>query len=91
MDWNLLNIWNKIASFLKETAATLPAKPCAIIMVSAYGIESNIAITEDVTPKLIYDYYGLSKRTYSLEYPAQGRHLLAQKVASVLPLSAECC
>jgi len=87
MDWNPPDAWDKMASFLKNLAATLPSKPTGIVMVSAHWLESTVSITSHPHPELIYDYYGFPEHTYQLKYPAPGSPVLAQKIVSLLELS----
>src|SRR5487761_2692322 len=84
MDWNPSDVWDKTANFLKGLASTLPAKPRAIVVVSAHWLESTVSVTGGKSPELIYDYYGFPAHTYGLKYPAKGDPKLAQEIVKTL-------
>lgn len=84
MDWNPADAWQKMASFLAGIAATLPARPRAILMVSAHWRTPGFRVTAAAQPELIYDYNGFPKHTYELTYPAPGSPALAEKVTTLL-------
>jgi len=84
MDWNPPHAWDRMADFLKGLAATLPARPRAIVMVSAHWQESAFTVTSGAQPDLIYDYHGFPPHTYALQYPAPGDPRLAARVAGLL-------
>ncbi|HDZ57633.1 MAG TPA: dioxygenase [Pseudomonas xinjiangensis] len=84
MDWNPVNTWNRLASFLKGVADTLPARPNAIVLVSGHWLESSFSVTGGTNPGLIYDYHGFPPHTYELAYPAQGSPGLAERITHLL-------
>lgn len=84
MDWNPPDAWNKMEAYLRGIAASLPARPKAILMVSAHWLESEIRVTSGHQPEQIYDYYGFPPHTYQLNYPAPGDPALAAKVVALL-------
>jgi aromatic ring-opening dioxygenase catalytic subunit (LigB family) len=84
MDWNPAHTWDNLAAFLKGAADTLPARPRAIVLVSAHWLEPRFSITGNPQPALFYDYYGFPPHTYELTYPAPGSPGLAQRVAELL-------
>ncbi len=84
MDWNPADAWQKMADFLAGVAATLPARPRAILMVSAHWRTPGFSITAGEQPALIYDYYGFPKHTYELTYPASGAPALAERAGALL-------
>ncbi len=84
MDWNPPDTWQQLAGFLKRVADTLPARPRAIVVVSAHWLEAQFSVTGHTRPQLIYDYYGFPAHTYELSYPAPGDPALAAQVASLL-------
>lgn len=65
MDWNPPTAWNAMADFLKGVAATLPARPRAILMVSAHWLQPAFSVTGAARPELIYDYSGFPAHTTS--------------------------
>ncbi|CAM3844760.1 DODA-type extradiol aromatic ring-opening family dioxygenase [Bordetella tumulicola] len=85
MDWNPPGTWDTMADFLKGVAATLPAKPKAIVMVSGHWLtQEGFRVTFGAQPPLIYDYYGFPQHTYELQYPAPGEPALAERVSGLL-------
>ena len=84
MDWNPPDAWNAMADFLKNVASTLPARPSAIVPVSAHWLEPAFSVTSGAQPELFYDYYGFPPHTYELRYPASGAPQLAARMAGLL-------
>jgi aromatic ring-opening dioxygenase catalytic subunit (LigB family) len=84
MDWNPPDAWHKMAAFLQGLAATLPARPRAIVMVSAHWLETTVHVTAGKQPALIYDYSGFPPHTYELKYPAPGDPALAARLVELL-------
>src|SRR3546814_3852211 len=73
MDWQPPGTWDGMAGLLRGVAASLPARPRAILMVSAHWQRAGFAVTAAAQPSLIYDYYGFPEHTYALRYPEIGR------------------
>jgi aromatic ring-opening dioxygenase catalytic subunit (LigB family) len=84
MDSNPPHAWDRMAEFLKGLGATLPARPRAIVVVSAHWLESAFSVTSGEQPELIYDYHGFPSHTYDLQYPAPGEPALAARVTELL-------
>lgn len=83
MDWNPPDTWHGMAAFLKGVIGTLPARPRAIVLVSAHWLEPHFSVTGHARPQLIYDYYGFPQHTYELTYPAPGEPALAERIAAL--------
>ena len=83
MDWSPPTAWNLMADFLKNVAAALPARPKAIVLVSAHWLEPTFSVTSGPQPELIYDYYGFPAHTYALTYPAPGAPQLAARITEL--------
>jgi 4,5-DOPA dioxygenase extradiol len=66
--------------------AKLPARPKAVVVVSAHGLspEGLVEITASSRPELIYDFGGFPKPLYEIEYPCPGSPELAVRIASKL-------
>ena len=88
MDWNPPTAWNAMAGFLKGVAATLPARPTAIVLVSGHWLQPSFSVTSAARPTLIYDYHGFPPHTYELRYPAPGEPALAARIAGLLDAAA---
>lgn len=84
MDWNPPDTWHAMAAFLQGVLATLPARPRAILLVSAHWLEPQFRLTGHARPQLIYDYYGFPQHSYELSYPAPGAPALAGRVAELI-------
>ncbi|MFA7602079.1 MAG: class III extradiol ring-cleavage dioxygenase [Novosphingobium sp.] len=84
MDWNPPDTWRGMSAFLKDVMETLPARPRAILLVSAHWLEPQFSVTGHARPELIYDYYGFPQHTYELTYPAPGDPALAERVAGLI-------
>jgi aromatic ring-opening dioxygenase catalytic subunit (LigB family) len=66
--------------YLKGLAASLPAKPRAILVVSGHWEAPAFVFTgADEHPGLIFDYYGFPPETYQLAWPAPGAPWLAER------------
>src|SRR3546814_18237084 len=85
MDWNPPGTWHRMAGFLKGVAGTLPARPRAIVLVSAHWLEPQFSITGHARPQLISDSSGFPQYTYELPYshPGVRKRLVKEKGCSV--------
>jgi len=84
MDWSPRGAWDSMAAYLRGLSATLPARPKAIILVSAHWLEDGFVVGSNPKPDLIFDYYGFPPHTYDLKYPAKGDPALASRVRALL-------
>ena len=84
MDWSPPTTWHRMRDFLMGIAATLPARPTAIVMVSAHWLTPGFHTTSGAQPELIYDYGGFPPHTYELRYPAPGEPQLAERITQLL-------
>ncbi len=87
MDWSnygAADTWKELGDWLKQAASSLPAKPTALLVVSAHWQESEFAINNSSKPELLYDYFGFPEHTYSIQYDAPGEPQLAARIGSML-------
>lgn len=77
-------IWRGMASYLGGIAASLPALPRAILVVSGHWETDGFAFTGAERPDLVYDYYNFPPHTYDLRYDAPGSPALAARAAGLL-------
>lgn len=70
--------------FLRGLHGLLPARPTAILLVTAHWEAALPSFTGGQKPALIYDYHGFPPETYALQYPAPGQPALAARAASLL-------
>ena len=84
MDWNPSDAWDELRTALESIGPNLPARPRAIVVVSAHWEADVITIASGANPGLIYDYGGFPAHTYELTYPAAGDPGLAQHIGELL-------
>jgi aromatic ring-opening dioxygenase catalytic subunit (LigB family) len=88
MDWSVMgrpaDEWDRTAAWLRGIADTLPARPKAIVVISAHWEESAFTAVSGAAPAMIYDYSGFPPATYELKYPAPGAPALAQRIVDLL-------
>ena len=77
-------MFQQTEDFLRAIDQHLPAKPRAILIVTAHWETTVPSFTGGLNPALIYDYYGFPPETYALQYPAHGHPAMAQKAADLL-------
>ncbi len=78
-------IWTKMEAYLRGIAASLPAPPRAILIVSGHWeTRGGFAFTGAERPGLLFDYYGFPPHTYELSYPVPGAPWLAERGAELL-------
>ena len=82
--WGPADTWNATQRFLEGLAATLPAPPRAIVVVSGHWEEPAFTASAAASPQLIFDYSGFPEETYKLKWPAPGDPELAGRVVSLL-------
>ena len=69
----------------------IPAKPKAILMISAHWEEAEFTVSSAENPPMIYDYSGFPAHTYELQYPAVGDAVLANRVQALLKNAGIAC
>jgi aromatic ring-opening dioxygenase catalytic subunit (LigB family) len=86
MEWTRgpRDTWDHLAEWLRALAASLPARPKALLVVSAHWEEELPTVTSSAAPALMYDYYGFPPHTYELTWPALGQPALAGRVRALL-------
>ncbi|MGF1591796.1 MAG: DODA-type extradiol aromatic ring-opening family dioxygenase [Kiloniellaceae bacterium] len=84
MEWSPPDAWDRMAAYLTGLAERLPARPRALLVVSAHWLEPAFTVATAERPELIFDYYGFPEHTYRLTYPAAGDPGLARRVAALL-------
>ncbi len=82
--WGPADTWQATQRFLEGLAATLPATPQAIVVVSGHWEERTLTASAAAAPELIFDYHGFPEHTYRLTWPAPGWPALAQRVVERL-------
>ncbi len=82
--WGPADTWLPTQRFLAGLAATLPATPKALLVVSGHWEESAFTASAAEQPGLIFDYTGFPEHTYRLTWPAPGNPQLALRAADLL-------
>ena len=82
--WGPADTWNATQRFLESLAATLPAQPKALLIISGHWEEPAFTASIAAAPQLIFDYSGFPAHTYQLTWPAPGDPALAAHVADLL-------
>ncbi len=76
--------WVALQAYLQSLPARLPAKPDALVVVSAHWEAERPTVLAAAKPGLLFDYYGFPPQTYQLTYPAPGAPSLAARVRALL-------
>ena len=84
MDWDPPGTWDRMADWLRGIPASLPARPTAIVVVTAHWRAARPSLSSAAQPDLLFDYGGFPQHTYALSYPAPGAPALAQQVHELL-------
>lgn len=86
MDWTMgpPDTWDRMAKWLRGIDAALPARPSALLVVSAHWECQVPTVTTAAAPPLLFDYYGFPPHTYELTWPAPGDPALASRVRQLL-------
>ncbi len=82
--WGPTDTWHATKHFLEGLAATLPAPPKAMVVISGHWEEPAFTASAASKPELIFDYSGFPQHTYRLTWPAPGDPALAERVADLL-------
>ena len=73
-----------LARYLRSVAELRPARPRAVLMISAHWEEAVPTVMSGARPPLFYDYYGFPPETYQLSWPAPGEPRLAARTRELL-------
>jgi aromatic ring-opening dioxygenase catalytic subunit (LigB family) len=73
-----------LAHYLGNIVASLPAKPKAVLCISAHWEEADPTVSTHPAPPLLFDYYGFPPEAYAITWPAKGDVALADRVRSLL-------
>jgi aromatic ring-opening dioxygenase catalytic subunit (LigB family) len=74
----------ELAAFLRELPAALPARPKALLVISAHWEARVPTVMTGEQPPMLYDYYGFPPESYEIQWPASGDPTLAARVREVL-------
>jgi aromatic ring-opening dioxygenase catalytic subunit (LigB family) len=83
--------WVALERYLRELPASLPARPDALLVISAHWETAQPTLLAAAAPALLFDYYGFPPHTYRLTWPAPGAPHLAGRVRDLLADAAIEC
>ena len=81
----LLGQQPSVANCLSTYAASLPAKPVAVLIVTAHWEARVTTVSSADRHSLFFDYQGFPPETYAYSYPAPGSPAVAARVCEVRP------
>jgi aromatic ring-opening dioxygenase catalytic subunit (LigB family) len=73
-----------LRAYLEALPAELPARPRALLVVSAHWEEDAPTVMTSPRPSIYYDYYGFPPDAYTIQWPAPGDPALAERVVALL-------
>ncbi len=76
---------NAFTRALKTLGGSLPAKPSAVLLISAHWLTRGNFVSAAARPETIYDFGGFPDELYQVKYPAPGSPELAAKIADNIP------
>lgn len=69
---------------LRRLPDSLPAKPKAVLAVTAHWEAPEFTVSTAAAPPMVYDYGGFPEHTYRIRYPAPGSPAVAARAAGLL-------
>jgi aromatic ring-opening dioxygenase catalytic subunit (LigB family) len=76
--------WVALEAYLRSLPALLPARPKALLVISAHWEMTLPTVLTKAKPGLLFDYYNFPPYTYRLTYPAPGAPALAATLRRLL-------
>ena len=73
-----------VAGFLGGYAATLPAKPNAVVVVTAHWEAEEVTVSTREQADLLFDYSGFPPETYEYKYPAPNDAAVCDRIISLM-------
>ena len=73
-----------LRNYFVELPKGLPVAAKALLVVSAHWEEAVPTVMTSSRPPILYDYYGFPPEAYTIEWPAPGDPMLAQRVVELL-------
>jgi 4,5-DOPA dioxygenase extradiol len=62
---------NKFSRTWRKIAEKIPRPKC-ILCISAHWLKYGVSVTSNITPKIIYGFYGFPDKLYKVKYPVRG-------------------
>lgn len=89
--WPFVNVgfgspaeWDRLREYLTGLTSALPARPRALLVVTAHWEERVPTVSTAQRPPMLYDYYGFPPESYTITWPAPGDPALAARVRALL-------
>jgi len=79
-----MDLWDRMAAYLRGIDASLGARPKAVLVVSGHWEATPPTVNTAAHPSLLFDYSGFPEHTYRLTYPVAGSAELAARVRARL-------
>jgi aromatic ring-opening dioxygenase catalytic subunit (LigB family) len=73
-----------LTAHLRGVRELLPAKPRALLVISAHWEAPIATVTTSAQPPMLYDYYGFPPETYEVKWNAPGDRALAERTRALL-------
>lgn len=78
------NLYARMDPYMRGLAALAPARPRAVLIVSAHWEAPRPTLMAHPSPPMLYDYYGFPPETYEVTWPAPGAPEVAAEVRDTL-------
>lgn len=75
---------NRYTEAWRALGSALPAKPKAVLCVSAHWLTRGLAVTAMARPRTLHDFGGFPRALFEVQYPALGDAALAARIADRL-------
>ncbi|HKU27977.1 MAG TPA: class III extradiol ring-cleavage dioxygenase [Candidatus Sulfotelmatobacter sp.] len=76
--------FDRLRDYFGSLLGSLPAKPRAIVLISAHWEEEVTTVSTSPAPSMYFDYSGFPENTYALHYPAPGSSEVASEITELL-------
>jgi aromatic ring-opening dioxygenase catalytic subunit (LigB family) len=76
--------WARLADYLRGLAHVAPARPRALLVISAHWEAAVPTVTTSARPPLLFDYSGFPPESYRITWPVPGDPALASRVRALL-------
>ena len=73
-----------VAGFLSSYAATLAAKPKAVVIVTGHWETTEVTVSTREQPDLLFDYSGFPPETYEYDYPAPNDKAVCDRIIALM-------